>query len=60
MTSDFASQRFGSGRDDTVRRVGVDDRVAGQAVMEKLLDDRQGMPPRSFIGRAGGRGYVRH
>ena len=54
MTSDFASQRFGSERDDTVRRVGVNERVAGHAVMEKLLADRQGMPPRSFMGRVFG------
>lgn len=54
MTSDFASQRFGSGRDDTVRRVGVNERVAGQAVMEKLMADRLGMPRRSFMGRVFG------
>ena len=52
--SDFASQRFGSERDDTVRRIGVNERVAGHAVMEKLLADRQGMPPRSFMGRVFG------
>ena len=54
MTSDFASKRFGSGRHDTVRRAGVNERVAGQAVMEKLLADRQGLPPRSFLGRVFG------
>lgn len=54
MTSDFASQRFESGRDDAVRRVGMSERVAGQAVMEKLLVDRKGMPPRSFVGRVFG------
>ena len=54
MTSDFASQRFESGRDDAVRRVGLSERVAGQAVMEKLLADRKGMPPRSFVGRVFG------
>ena len=52
--SDFASQRFGSERDDTVSRIGVNERVPGHAVMEKLLADRQGMPPRSFMGRVFG------
>ena len=53
MSSDFASQRFGSGSDDDIRRV-VSQRVAGHAVMEKLLADRKGLPPRSFLGRVFG------
>lgn len=53
MSSAFASQPFGSGRDDDVRRV-VSQRVAGHAVMEKLLADRHGMPPRSIMGRVFG------
>lgn len=53
MSSDFASQRFGSGRDDDVRRV-VSQRVAGHAVMEKLLAERKCLPPRSFLGRVFG------
>ncbi|MET1087514.1 MAG: nuclease-related domain-containing protein [Arthrobacter sp.] len=32
----------------------MNERVAGQAVMEKLLADRQGLPPRSFVGRVFG------
>ncbi|WP_427008606.1 nuclease-related domain-containing protein [Pseudarthrobacter sp. H2] len=54
MTSDFASQGFGSGRDDIPQRVGVNERGAGHAVIEKLLADREGLPPRSLLGRVFG------
>lgn len=36
------------------KRVGMNERVAGHAVIEKLLADREGVPPRSFLGRVFG------
>jgi hypothetical protein len=38
-------------RDDILQTLGLGDRIAGQAVIEKLLSDRVGAPPRSFLGR---------
>ncbi|GAA4038980.1 hypothetical protein GCM10023063_25350 [Arthrobacter methylotrophus] len=36
---------------DRPNRGGLNDRVPGQAVIEKLLADREGEPPPSFLGR---------
>lgn len=54
MTSDFASQEFPPGRDDVPERGGLNDRIAGHAVIEKLLADRKGVPSRSFLSRVFG------
>lgn len=51
MTSDSASQDFPPGRDGILERCGLNDRIAGHAVIEKLLADRESAPSRSFLGR---------
>jgi hypothetical protein len=50
MTFDRAVPNYS----DDVRPLGPSDRIAGQAVIEKLLADRAGVPPRSFLGRVFG------
>jgi hypothetical protein len=54
MTSDFASSDFPPSRDGIPKRDGLNQRIAGHAVIEKLLADREGVPPRSFLGRVFG------
>jgi hypothetical protein len=55
MTFDRALKGYSPGRgDDVSMSFGPSDRIAGQAVIEKLLDDRQGLAPRSFLGRVFG------
>jgi hypothetical protein len=54
MTSDFASQESPPRRDDIPRSDGLNERIAGHAVIEKLLADREGLPSRSFLGRVFG------
>lgn len=54
MTSDFASQESPPRRDDIPRSEGLDKRIAGHTVIEKLLADREGLPSRSFLGRVFG------
>jgi hypothetical protein len=52
--SDFGSQGFPRRRDGTGKREGLSGRIAGQAVIEKLLADREGEPSRSLLGRVFG------
>jgi hypothetical protein len=33
------------------RRIGLDEQIAGHSVIEKLLADREGRRPPSFLGR---------
>ena len=54
MTSDFASQESPPRRDDIPKSDGLNERIAGHAVIEKLLADREGLPSRSFLGRVFG------
>jgi hypothetical protein len=54
MTYDRAVQGWSRGRDDVPDPFGPYDRIAGQAVIEKLLADRAGVPARSFLGRVFG------
>jgi hypothetical protein len=54
MTFDRPSQDYPPGRHDIAQPVGLGERIAGQAVIEKLLADREGVPPRSFLGRVFG------
>jgi hypothetical protein len=55
MTFDRALKGYSPGRgDDVSMSFGPGDRIAGQAVIEKLLADRQGLAPRSFLGRVFG------
>jgi hypothetical protein len=49
MTSDFA-QEIPPRRDDIAKCDRLNERVAGQAVIEKLLGDRESEPSRSFLG----------
>jgi hypothetical protein len=54
MTFDRALNGYSPGRDDVFKSFGPGDRIAGQAVIEKLLADREGLVPRSFLGRVFG------
>jgi hypothetical protein len=54
MTFDRAPQDFSLRRDEITKPGGLNDRTAGQAVIEKLLGDREGEPSRSFLGRVFG------
>lgn len=51
MTPDRASQDFSPRQDRITKPGGLNDRTAGQAVIEKLLGDREGEPSRSLLGR---------
>jgi hypothetical protein len=51
MTSDVASPDFPPRSAGIANSGRLTDRIPGQAVIEKLLADRQGMPERSFVGR---------
>ena len=55
MTVDRPPQDHSRERDHVLQPLGLADRIAGQAVIEKLLSDREGVPPRSFLGRVFGR-----
>jgi hypothetical protein len=54
MTFDRALNGYSPGRDDVPKSFGPSDRIAGQAVIEKLLADREGLVPQSFLGRVFG------
>lgn len=54
MTSDVASPDFPARSAGIANSGGLNERIPGQAVIEKLLADRQGMPERSFVGRVFG------
>jgi hypothetical protein len=54
MTFDRPPQDYPPGRHDIAQPLGLGERIAGQAVIEKLLADREGVPPRSFLGRVFG------
>ena len=54
MTVDRPPQDHSRDRDHVLQPLGLADRIAGQAVIEKLLSDREGVPPRSFLGRVFG------
>jgi hypothetical protein len=54
MTFDRPPQDHSPGRDHVLQPPGLTDRIAGHAVIEKLLSDREGVPPRSFLGRVFG------
>ncbi|MGG5173548.1 hypothetical protein ACQQCD_00815 [Pseudarthrobacter sp. J1763] len=47
MSSDFAPHGMTSGGHAPAAEATLANRVAGQAVMEKLLSQRVGLPPRS-------------
>ncbi len=51
MTFDRASQDLSPRPDGITKPGGLNDRIAGQAVIEKLLGDREGEPSRSVLGR---------
>lgn len=54
MTFDRAAQDFSPRRDEITKRGGLNDRTAGQSVIEKLLGDREGEPSRSLLRRVFG------